>query len=441
MKTCRYSLSILLLFFLFTTQISAQNLSLKSQEIAFLDSMMLKGQFEKINDFFIKKDGQINKNTVLPQELSKYKQIKNQYERTKVFIESISSLDRFTINKLIGQFNGFERDFNKYSAGQKASDLYKKYSELVFQKDYQTALKYYRFARHFKINHIEKRKYDISIRLSQAYDAFSELKYNESFKLLSVADSLRFKIVMNSAVLDSIAQLHSKLQYHFDKVTLQEKAWGSEDVISDFMNINIGVSLNTQNALNNTAIDLIEKSLLQPNKGSLNNYRYQIKYLPSSSRFGLLVAFSYKVKEKLYIGTDISYSEFHFKSDEIRDLIFFDFKMNMITSKIFLKYLFRNKVGLRPNVKIGLGYVNLRRPKSKVLMLNIDTENSLTNYTLKKTNSNYGQFSLGFGIDYLASKESNWIVGLYSSLLVGFDYPKIVGSNHFQIGISLGLIL
>jgi hypothetical protein len=401
-------------------------------DINFIDSLLYKGNLERIIDYFRIKDQKIEELNLTKRQKVDYLNFKKTYTSIGKNISNFESLDELSRNNLINQYLKFETRFDSLSAGIKSYTLYQTFKTFSEKGEKVNAIKFYLIAYFFKGKYIRQTIHFVRNSIKIAYKNYDNNYFDKTITNISRLFEINRNISLPPSIVDSLIILQSKIRSKEEIIERNEHFWEDERLVKNNLNFTIGFHLIRQNAINNNLLEFKQKI---GKKSELVN----IEYISGKLIWQYSARIDYRVLNSLFLGVDIKYSEFTYSSKNILDLVFFDFKLQNYSSHFFFKYQSRYYVGLRPYITLGLGYLISQREKTDGIILkfadDLDTPPTALYYDVPNKVYKFSQVLYEAGLDYLPAPNLPIILGSKLSLYQNINFNKFIGQFNFAFGV------
>ncbi|MEO0293548.1 MAG: hypothetical protein ABIN61_04910 [candidate division WOR-3 bacterium] len=338
-------------------------------------------------------------------------------------LETVAEDSRY-IKELIEKYKKDEENFRKECAGEKANVSYSKFSSLVESFNFIEAIRFYILASFFKEKYVEDQIYQAEAKFERAKEFYEKGKIIEA---LNTLDSIK---VMPSANLklkslnDKVNSFRNKLLETKEKFEMDQLLWRRKEKAGYFLNFNMGGNLGFKYPLEREIL-LITPGLRMGN-------------------FGCSFLGAISLYKKYLLGFDLSFWYTTYSGESI-DLNpwFYSFKTTERIIKSYLKFLFREEVGVRPFVNLGLGYVHLSREEFTAIRYTWKGE-----YGDRKIERLFPkevyftpQIVSEFGIEYISKTTSSFILGNKVSLSYNFKNVDAFGRVNPSFSLYIGTVV
>ena len=356
------------------------------------------------------------------------------YERVLGFEALIDPNDPEMLENFITGKKAEEISFSETFAGNRSYQSYQKFLDYTGQQNYVVACKYYFIADYFRNQNIETQLSQIKIIYKKAQALYDEESYPA---VISLIDENSFDPGNNQYLKiqhDSLMTLRSDAESRIKRMNDQMMLWGNKEKFNKKLFVSLGIRAISRPQFNSTDFE-------STNQGT--TYTIGIPDVPGNTTIGICGEILYKVAGNLFIGTELNYTKFKFKSEDDQSLIFFDFDYSAFTSHLKSTYYLKSTTGFRPYFSAGIGYFSASRDGAEVTrMVNVNNVNVPITYEISSETYSSIQSLFEFGFQIIYSQESNVFVNFSSSFFNNFDEQDgFISKYNSLIAVRIGLIL
>ncbi len=415
------------------------DLIITDQEISRLDSLMFIGYFDEVSKFFNLKDSLIRQEQYDQSKIKKYNLLKSQYVKPINYFNTFSLQGADAIKKNNNQFKKLSTLFDSVKVGRKASRSYKKFLSLTqIEGKESDALKSYYIAYFFKIKYTQEelKKFRATLVLAENY--FLDNKFRKALKTIQTIDlDVHKNNFLFAPVIDSLRSLTLKINFQIASQRRLEHQWQQKGISDYSVAFFIGGNVAYQKEIRNLNLQFFGKD---NNKITYVN----INKIPSDFVFGYYFMLQFHLKKNIYLGGDLNYTKFSYSSENTPQLVFFNFDLKLYSSHIYAQYLFRKNLGFRPYVSLGLGFIRAKRNRSNATIF-FQAEESNGDliprfYYISSRTINSPQLLSVFGLEYIGSKNSKFVLRPQIAFYYNFKNHDFIGRFNYSFGMNAGVI-
>ena len=362
-------------------------------------------------------------------------------------IDFITTLDLNRMDEYVSHYKTLAPQYYIEYVGDNAYKAYEKFLELSNQMVKTEALKYYYISLFFKIHHFNTVLTTARSIYTHANQLCSDLKFNEALdtidnftiisgqnvKLMAIEDSLEFlrQDIFNQQI--EYNRLHKTGSRTYKIFIGIMPSVQYNPAVSD-------VTIKIENAVT-SFLDRIYPT---------DTKEVHISNIPPVIGFELSLGINYSVLRKLMIGLDLGYAALSMNSDynesAYENQILYKFKLRSIIFKPYIKYSFREEIGLRPFISVGLGYQRIQYDDAVV-----GSHVSSPLPGLPTSRFDYGDFAaksenrtgaiFEIGVEYLTSTTTDLMFGSKIAGDYFFNQSNMLNNYNITFSVYAGLIL
>ncbi len=407
-----------LLFFSFVAALFAGNSDSLNVQLA--DSLLLEGRYQALKTF-------LEKNPTV--------KFSNRYRYTIGQIEKIKSLPQERIEAQVQQVKRLKTQFTMLRAGGRATKLYQKFLTEAQNGNLPDALEYYFLANHFRKNHLQSVKTRLRQVLKRASQAFSNGAYERVLQILQNLEFENFKQNYRfTGLIDSLQTLQQNASAQLQKKRQQAWLWQRNEVVDYRLAFVVSGAVRYQAGIepfNLTVEDMVKNDVRT----------LQIKKLVPGFAFSFGVGTLVRLTQNLLIEGNFHYARFNYSSEYVNRLIFFNYDVEIYSFQLLGIYRFRNSVGLRTFVGLGLGMVTGLRPESFTLVYGVyDPQRDdyfRESYRIPKRRVSGLQYVGTLGLEYIPSSRAWWGLRPLFSVLYNAEEHNFWGRFGYRVSAQI----
>lgn len=402
----------------------------------------------KPNEAYIKLDSLISSNEIILQRYrNKHICLKRGFKKYLFFLNTIDEYSNYNDTLKLKSSNQIKSKEILYSidiAGDQAHEqfnLFKRSDPFV-----NNSLFYFLLAKMYRAEYINKQKNKMRNQLKEILNLQSEKQYDEALSNLAKSRKNLPVISVYKYFSDSLRYQYNKLEVAIKEQRYKDSFWISKEKLFKNYQLLLGLGIQYNPALMNLYWHFLSDK---------NSNSYVIPVYKLRESFGVQYngEFAFHLTPELLAGFQLNYGNIYIikailsDSYEISNLNKQDterinsYVINIIESSIYGKYYLRTSPGLMPYLKIAIGATKFWRNSLSIMELfNIndidDDEKDL--YLVEKEASEI-YVSPEFGVDFLKSSDSSWIISIYlQTTFMSGGMNQMLGHVRGSAGIKIG---
>jgi len=415
----------MIVFFITLTFTSVKAQVISQDEINILDSLLIIEEIAQINDFFDRKEYEIEKANFGVIEMENYQKIKSEYLRIINQINNLYEISDENIDQLIIHNLKLSKNFNENLSGKKACDIYNNFLLFVNENKKIEALKYSFLAYYYKTKHIQNLKEKVKENIEIAHTKFEERRYEEAYQIIKEVElDIKYYAIFKTER-NHLKFFKKEIEKKINKRKIKEELWKQSETV-DYSWI---IYISSQFIIGADNKDVSWKFY----DGSYS-FNHVGKKITTLWRYSYSVGIERHITKKCRIGINYGNGEAHrcFLTQnnwQIRhSVIYSSFQINS-------QYIFRNKVGLRPYTGLGLGIMKSKREKLNVSGMIFDLYYPVNVNEEKKT---FVQLLVELGAEYVPSSKSKITYKLFFPFYYCNQKKELLSNISFGFGLKIG---
>ncbi len=394
-----------------------------------IDNYLYAGQTQALKDIFSNEKIENYSKQIPKNKLTKY------YELLKMIDQLVSTNDSIKF-KFASRYLKMSGKFESNVAGKHSHKLYEKFKQYYFNNNLNESIKYFIIAKHFHWLFIQFEKKRLRNNYKTAFKNFKQKNHELSLKYIGDFQNENKETLAYSEIGDSLAFRYNILEDLVNKGLIKHKRNISNIEVHKKWNFNLAAGLSTDKRLNSFYWNFIRRP--SEKKDMVSGYE--------QNYFGFGVSFQggYYFHPKIFGGIKVNYGIVFMNKISLgkpvsREAVV-DYKRYFSSVQIYGKYMFHNKVGIRPYIDFGIGMRNFWNKEAEFPTLTLALSPGEKIY-LKGQNETDPFINMEFGTEYLREADGIYIYTFFLNInLVLNNNVKIYRMQYF-VGGKIGILL
>ena len=391
-----------------------------------IDSLLSAGEISQVKEKVRKTDELKDKLKLTGADELEYSELMKLYASMFDKIEFREKLTQDKKKQYIKQFKLQARHFDSSFAGIPASLNFNKFINYSDQGRLEDALLYYTVSYYFKDRHLTRYNWNVEYNYKLAQREYKAKHFTRAMELYKYVRTQTKDNILYKRLDDSVAYfINASREGSFEQGLVNEY-WKNEDKVDYLVKVDGGTRV-----MYNPGMKDINWELK-----SFYDYGIPIKEIPSGFGQGYFYGVNVSVWKGISIGAVYNTGKFTYIPRTDSYLLYMpDCTLKFSSYEITGKYYFRENIGMRPYLSAGLGEVHYTRSAIE------HVTNRVAEFSMSELSGTSTQYLVQLGIEYVFSKNSNFVFDFELSL---FGTPKnreSISKNIITAGLSLGVVI
>ncbi len=410
-KTIKISTFFLLLF-VFCFSLFAESIKVRTKIEAELDSLLIAGDFESVNNLLNKSDKSLLFNTK-----QSFLEVLNNIKK----IDTLSMNSNY-LKKLFEQYKSTEERFDTENAGEKSNIAYSKFLEFA-DSDTKQAIKYHIIAAYLKEKYIQNQIQNAEAKIKEAKVLYEDKKITEALNILNSIKSIPENNLKLKEVKHKFDILNAKVMKSKYEEAQYKHFWEQEEKADYTFKLGIGGIVGSNYPL--------EHEILGRDPGfSLN-------------KLGISIPGGLSLNQRFSLGLDLTFTYHSYSSGSLnKSPFFFSFNSSSSAIQTYLQFFLREQTGLRPHINLGLGYLYVTSEAFTAYHRPLGDPEDYTRSTFYPARTfNTLQILTEMGVEYISSNTTNFSIGSKLSVYYNTRNTKALDQFNISLNLNIGIVL
>lgn len=423
----KFIFTVIILIYLISQNAFSQVLS--ELDFVKLDSLLFQKKYTQVQNLFIEKERIIYDFSIITSDTAEFYFIRDRYLKLADYFQKLVNYNEDDFDARIKQFKNYKKSFNTEMVGLISTNYYNRFLDNSTKGKKLIALKNYNLAFFYKTLYLKRKNKKINKTINQIEQNIKDKKFDN-------ANTLLRNLELESGLHLKKEPIHTKFKYlkeeindELTNIKIEQKLYHQEYETNHSFVFSLGAQFVPFSSI-------IQEDQTWYFKSNTRNYIYDYKIdrIELNTSYSFLMDIGYYSKSNLKhvltfeYGTNNSYSinkVFDYSSS---------FDIEYFTFQIGTDYLFRNKIGLRPY--IGLGLKKMYGTREQV----VNDNDFITLYNLVSEQQKFTltQILLNFGTEYIYSKDNDVVMQLFTSIYYNLNKSKLIGAFGVNFGVKIG---
>lgn len=328
-----------------------------------LDSLLAKGNFIAITDFFAEQEARNQKFKLSDKDQGAFDMSKSSYLST---IKNIVDSDKISAERaavLHERIKANAKDFDIEAAGEEAAAYFSKFNNLLTSAKRAEAFKNYYLARHWLAQYQRNAVRELETLLAQSAKRLAEKKFALCLRLLQQAEMKTKAPFIGKEYRSRILRMKQQLGKSRIDTRLENELSGRIATPKYAWSILLGGQFMGNLRLHDVTWNITVLSPIY--RDSLYSYDLTFDLLQESG-FGSALALTHNLSNKVQIEIQAARSRFDYqltRASHRNGIETTNFKIDYYFGHLKLNYFLRAQIGIRYWAGAGIGYAQARRPQ------------------------------------------------------------------------------